>query len=116
MEEKKQKITALKKEVKKEKGAAAEQPTFTPEMGAQMQAMVQQANERIQQIVGQARQMEQMLRDRTVDHMFNVLKYAHEFNPDFVGKCADAITAYITNVAFPEEEAQEEQATDKPVE
>lgn len=101
------------KKVKKAEVAKKEAPAITPEMGAQMQAMLQQANERIQQIVNQARQMEQMLRDKTIDHMFNVIKYAHEFNPDFVGKCADAITAYISNIAFQEET---ENVTDAPVE
>lgn len=105
MEEKKEKkITPLKKAEKKEAAA----PQITPEMLQQLQAMLQQSNERTQQIVAQARQLEQMLRDRTLDHMFNVLKYAHEFTPDFVGKCADAITAYISNVAFSEEDDKEE--------
>lgn len=94
---------------KEEEKAPVSATTDMEKVNAQLQAMLQQANERMQQIVAQARQIEQLLRDKTVDQMFNVIKYAHEFEPEFVEKCAKAIAEYISNIAFAAEEEKEKQ-------
>lgn len=100
-------------EKKTSKKAAEKAKEPAVDVTAQMQAVMQQANERLRQVVEQARQMEQMLRDRTVDHLFNVLKYQMDFSPEFVEKSTKAIEAYLTSIAFNEEETeQKEQVTE----
>lgn len=100
-------------EKKKKASAKEENEEITPLMNEQylqgLQAAVQQANVRLQQLMEQNRQLEQFLRDKTVDQMFKVLEYMSYFDSDFVTKCADTITTYISNVAFSagEEQAQE---------
>ena len=42
---------------------------------AQMQNVLQQANTKMQQLVSQAQQLDAMLRDKTLDHLFNVIKF-----------------------------------------
>jgi hypothetical protein len=73
----------------------------------QMQSVVQQYNSKLQQIVAQAQQLDAMLRDRTLDHLFKVIKYSNMFNEDFVTKCTDAVEKYLTQVALTEPEQEE---------
>lgn len=109
----KQLIIKNMEEKKKKASAKEENKEITPLMNEQylqgLQAAVQQANVRLQQLMEQNRQLEQFLRDKTVDQMFKVLEYMSYFDSDFVTKCADTITTYISNVAFSsgEEQAQE---------
>lgn len=80
----------------------------------QMQNVLQQANTKMQQLLSQAQQLDAMLRDKTLDHLFNVIKHFHMFKEDFVAKCSDAIEKYLTQVALTEPE-KEEVTPDTPV-
>lgn len=109
MEENKTKITKLNsaKEVKKEENNATLD-------AAKVQAIVQQAQVKIQQLTDSVRQLDQMLRDKTVDQMFSVIKHAAYFDQEFVDKCAKGIQSYITAIALtPETPAEAE--TKEPV-
>ena len=77
---------------------------------AQMQNFMQQANTKIQQITAHAQQLDAMLRDKTVEHLFKVVEYAEHFNTEFVVKCISALESYITSIALtePEKESKEE--------
>lgn len=66
--------------------------------------MLQQVNGKVQQITAQAQQLEAMLRDRTIDQLFNVVKYSSCFDSSFVTACTDAIEKYLTQVALTEPE------------
>lgn len=102
-------------ETKKNAGTAvtkAEPKMISVEQAnAQMQNVLQQANSRMQQLVAQNQQLEAMLRDRTVDHLFKVVEYAEQFNPEFVVGCITALESFITQVALtkPEKEVDKEE-------
>lgn len=85
---------------------------------AQMQNVLQQANTRMQQLVAQNQQLDAMLRDRTVDHLFKVVEYAEQFSAEFVVKCITALEGFLTQVALtePEKEAAKEEVPTAPVE
>lgn len=85
---------------------------------AQMQNVLQQANARMQQLMAQNQQLDAMLRDRTVDHLFKVIEYSEQFNTEFVVKCVTALESFITQVALtePEKEADREAIPTAPVE
>ena len=74
---------------------------------AQMQNVLQQYNARMQQMTSQIQQLDAMLRDKTLEHLFNVVKYSNMFNNDFVLKCTDTIEHYLSQVAFSEPEKTE---------
>lgn len=84
---------------------------------AQMQNVLQQANTRMQQLMAQNQQLDAMLRDRTVDHLFKVVEYSEQFNPEFVVKCVTALESFITQVALtePEKEADKDEVPAAPV-
>ena len=82
------------------------------EANAQMQKIVTQANQKIQQLAMQLNEVGALLRDKTLDQLFQVLKYAHEFTPEFVAKCADAIETYLTNNALEPQKDEVEGATE----
>ena len=109
-------------ETKKNAGTAvtkAEPKMISVEQAnAQMQNFMQQANTKIQQITAHAQQLDAMLRDKTVEHLFKVVEYAEHFNTEFVVKCISALESYITSIVLtePEKESTEEipvTATDK---
>ena len=77
----------------------------------QLQGVLQQAEMRMRQMNEQMVQMNQMLRDKTIDQLFEVLKYSVHFDEEFVVKSAKCIETYLSNVAFSEGTAEE-----KPVE
>ncbi len=105
MEENKEtKVQPLNTEAKK-----VEKSGVNPE---QMQAVLQQAEMRIRQMGEQLVQMQQMLRDRTIDQLFEVLKYSVHFDEEFITKSAKCIETYLSNVAF-SNDATEEKDTDK---
>lgn len=81
------------------------------EANEQMQKIVTQANQKIQQLAMQLNETGMLLRDKTLDQMFQVLKYAHEFTPEFVTRCADAIETYLTNNALEPQKDEAEEAT-----
>lgn len=81
---------------------------------AQMQNVLQQYSARMQQMNSQVQQLDAMLRDRTLDHLFNVVKYSSMFNSDFVLKCTDTIEHYLTQVAFTEPEKTEDTVIQEP--
>lgn len=56
-------------------------------------------------------QMNQMLRDKTIDQLFEVLKYSVHFDEEFVVKSAKCIETYLSNVAFSDSTVEE-----KPIE
>lgn len=80
------------------------------EANEQMQKIVTQANQKIQQLAMQLNETGMLLRDKTLDQMFQVLKYAHEFTPEFVTRCADAIETYLTNNALEPQKEEDENA------
>lgn len=84
------------------------------EANAQMQNVLNQANARIQQITAQVHQLDAMLRDRTVDQLFQVIKYAHYFEDEFVQKSISAIQNFLTQIALTEPEKQEEKESVDP--
>ena len=108
-------------EAKKNAGTAttkAETKMISVEQAnAQMQNVLQQANTRMQQLVAQNQQLDAMLRDRTVDHLFKVVEYAEQFNSEFVVKCVAALESFITQVALtdPEKEVDKEEVSTEPV-
>lgn len=81
---------------------------------AQMQNVLQQYNTRMQQMNIQMQQLDAMLRDRTLEHLFNVVKYSNMFNSDFVLKCTDTIEQYLVQVAFTEPEKTEKTVDSEP--
>ena len=85
---------------------------------AQMQNVLQQANTKMQHLIAQNQQLDAMLRDRTVDHLFKVVEYAEQFNTEFVVKCVTALESFITQVALtePEKEVDREAIPTAPVE
>ena len=102
MEENKTKITPLNSQadVKKEnEGKVIDQ--------AQLQAILRQAEARMQQMAEQMHQLDQMLRDKTFDQLFEVLKYSVHFDEEFVYKSAKCIENYLSKVAFGNEEDAE---------
>lgn len=90
-------------------------PTAAPKMipaseaDAQLKALMSKANAQIQQLAMQAQNLENMLRDKTIDNLFKVLEYSHNFETAFVEKCAGVITEYLTKVAL-ESPAEKEAA------
>ena len=92
---------------------AAPKMISVEQANAQMQGVIKQANQKIQQIAMQLQNVEGMLRDKTIDHLFKVVEYAHQFEPAFVEKCAGAITEYLTKMAL-EQPAQPENAPENP--
>lgn len=103
MEEKNQTVQTLNGAAEK-----SEKPAINVE---QLQGVLQQAEMRMRQMGEQMVQMNQMLRDKTIDQLFEVLKYSVHFDEEFVVKSAKCIETYLTNVAFSEGTAEE-----KPVE
>ena len=102
MEENKTKVTPLNSQadVKKEnEGKVIDQ--------AQLQAILRQAEARMQQMAEQMHQLDQMLRDKTIDQLFEVLKYSVHFDEEFVSKSAKCIENYLSKVAFGNEEDAE---------
>ena len=103
MEEKNQTVQTLNGATEK-----SEKPAINVE---QLQGVLQQAEMRMRQMSEQMAQMNQMLRDKTIDQLFEVLKYSVHFDEEFVVKSAKCIETYLTNVAFSEGTTEE-----KPVE
>lgn len=108
MEEKKT-ITPIVAETPANEKEAKQKPTKVD--AAQVQAVLKQAEGRMQQLVENIKQLDQMLRDKTIDQLFEVLKYSVHFEPEFVEKCAECIKTYLTNVAFGSEETVKETET-----
>ena len=104
MEEKKQTVQTLNGAAEKKN----EKPAISVE---QLQGVLQQAEMRMRQMSEQMVQMNQMLRDKTIDQLFEVLKYSVHFDEEFVAKSAKCIETYLTNVAFSDAPVEE-----KPVE
>lgn len=101
--EEKEKVVKTKKTKESPKMISAEQAE------AQIQGVLKEANSKLQQLAMQCRQFEDMLRDKTMDYLFNVLKYEVHFTPEFVEKCSDAISAYLTSmITAPEEQTPAE--------
>ena len=95
MEENKTKTTPLNNQVdakKENEGKVIDQ--------AQLQAVLRQAEARMQQMAEQMHQLDQMLRDKTIDQLFEVLKYSVHFDEEFVSKSAKCIEGYLSKVAF----------------
>lgn len=111
MEEKNTKVKPLNPTKKTVKAAneAAQPLNFSPE---QLQGVIQQAEAKVRQVMEQLRQMNQMLTDKTIDQLFQVIKHATYFNTDFVDKCAETIETYLKNVAFATNEQQPEVKTE----
>lgn len=77
------------------------------EVNKQMQELAKQANVKLQQLGAHAQQLESMLRDRTVDYLFKVVKYSHHFESEFVIKCITVIENYLTQAALTEPKVEE---------
>lgn len=104
MEEKDQKVQTLNSAAEKKN----EKPAINVE---QLQGVLQQAEMRMRQMSEQMAQMNQMLRDKTIDQLFEVLKYSVHFDEEFVVKSAKCIETYLSNVAFSDSTVEE-----KPIE
>ena len=104
MEEKDQKVQTLNSAAEKKN----EKPAISVE---QLQGVLQQAEMRMRQMSEQMAQMNQMLRDKTIDQLFEVLKYSVHFDEEFVIKSAKCIETYLSNVAFSDSTVEE-----KPIE
>lgn len=104
MEEKDQKVQTLNSAAEKKN----EKPAISVE---QLQGVLQQAEMRMRQMSEQMAQMNQMLRDKTIDQLFEVLKYSVHFDEEFVVKSAKCIETYLSNVAFSDSTVEE-----KPIE
>ena len=104
MEEKDQKVQTLHSAAEKKN----EKPAISVE---QLQGVLQQAEMRMRQMSEQMAQMNQMLRDKTIDQLFEVLKYSVHFDEEFVVKSAKCIETYLSNVAFSDSTVEE-----KPIE
>lgn len=89
---------------KKIKEAEEVKMVSVEQANAQMQSVVQQYNSKLQQLVAQVQQLDSMLRDRTIDHLFSVIKHSAYFDSNFVSECANAIEKYLTQVALAEPE------------
>lgn len=101
----KEKITKLPGAAKEEKNSP--KMISVEEAQAQLQAVVKQAQGRMQQMGMQINNLESMLRDKTIDNLFKVLEYSHNFNTEFVEKCASVIESYLTKMALEEPKAPE---------
>lgn len=100
-------------EIKKNEGSAvAEEKEVkmipVEEVNKQMQELAKQANVKLQQLGAHAQQVEAMLRDRTIDYLFKVVKYSQHFNAEFVYKCVSVIENYLTQAALTEPKPEEE--------
>lgn len=100
MEEKDQKVQTLNSAAEKKN----EKPAISVE---QLQGVLQQAEMRMRQMSEQMAQMNQMLRDKTIDQLFEVLKYSVHFDEGFVVKSAKCIETYLSNVAFSDSTVEE---------
>ena len=100
MEEKNQTVQPLNNAAEKKN----EKQTISVE---QLQGVLQQAELRMRQLGEQMTQMNQMLRDKTIDQLFEVLKYSVHFDEEFVVKSAKCIETYLSNVAFSDDNAAE---------
>lgn len=100
MEEKDQKVQTLNSAAEKKN----EKPVISVE---QLQGVLQQAEMRMRQMSEQMAQMNQMLRDKTIDQLFEVLKYSVHFDEEFVVKSAKCIETYLSNVAFSDSTVEE---------
>jgi hypothetical protein len=76
-----------------------------------MQALVAQLQPKIQQLTHQVQQLDAMLRDKTLEHLFNVFKYQSLFSEEFVVKCTKVVENYLTQVALTESEQSSEETT-----
>lgn len=94
--------------------ATATQPKMISEEEAnnRMQSIIKQVTAQMNQMREQIQQLEAILRDKTTDHLFSVLKYAQYFEPEFVDKTADVLTKYLTSIAM---NTQEEEQTVTPI-
>lgn len=81
---------------------------------AQVQQVVKQANAKITQLATQVQQLETLLRDHTIDNMFKVIEYSHHFEPEFVDKCVNALTDYLTQMALTESKEEPAKETETP--
>lgn len=79
---------------------------------AQLQEVVKKANQQIQQLAVRLNEVETMLRDRIVEHLFSVVRYSDSFSSDFVGKCVDTLESYLTKIAL--EAPQTPETTEAP--
>lgn len=77
----------------------------------QMQELAKQANAKLQQLGIHAQQLESMLRDKTVDYLFKVIKYSHHFESEFVIKCIAVIENYLTQTALTEPKVEDDSDT-----
>lgn len=73
----------------------------------QVQAVVRQANAKIQQMAEKIASLEEMMRDKTVDYLFKIIENATFFKPSFVDKCTAMLELYITKTALEDPTAQE---------
>jgi len=101
----KSKVTALPTAAAKQE---APKMISVVEADAQMQKVYQQARAQIQQVAARCNELEAMLRDKTVENLFSVLKYSVHFDEHFVAKTASTIEEYITKIAFAQEEPAQE--------
>lgn len=92
---------------KKIKEAEEVKMVSVEQVNAQMQSVVQQYNGKLQQLAAQVQQLDSMLRDRTIDHLFSVIKHSTHFDSNFVSECANAIEKYLTHVALTDPEQQQ---------
>lgn len=99
------------------KGAAASATKMisVEEANEQMKALMTQANQRMQQLAIQVQNLDSMLRDKTIENLFKVLEYSHNFSSDFVTECVNVLEKYLAKIAFetPEESEKEKDTTDK---
>lgn len=94
------------------------QPKMIPleEANAQVQNIIQQATARLKEVQGQLQQMDQMLRDKTLEHLFDVIKYASYFELSFVDECVKAITDYLHAILNNKPEESDKTDTEEVIE
>ena len=88
----------------------AEKPKMisAEEADNRVQSIIKQAAAQINQLRDQAQQLESILRDKTTDHLFQVLQYSNHFDAVFVEKCAKALEMYLTSIALSTSEEKKE--------
>ncbi len=75
-----------------------------------VQSIIKQAAAQINQFRDQAQQLESLLRDKTTDHLFQVLQYSDHFDAVFVERCAKALEMYLTSIALSTPEEKKEKS------
>lgn len=79
-----------------------------------VQAILEQANQKLHQAAMEIQRLNQLLTDKTLDYYFKVLEHPDQFDTDFILYSADTVTKALT--PRPEEEQTTAEKTNAEVE